>query len=225
MRRFVVCGSLLAIRCAFAADAPTLITWQLNPYAQATANVVSAIERVTPTAEGGLVVDVSFSAEPSEAPTVQFVYTSKGSAGGSTSGYTYTQVADETVCSFPTQSMELDGRWTYAYTLPAVEPLDGSPIAHHRLAVMERLRFGGVARRFEGGGYAIIEGDNLYLGRSGTFTIGGQELTFEGGVCLEPSTAVAETVATFSLRTPANDERTIRGKRLAFPVKLKEVEE
>lgn len=57
--------------------------------------------------------------------------------------------------------------------------------------------------------------------------IGGQEMTFEGGICVVPST-LQEEAATFSLRRPTipeNTERLIRGKRLSFPVKLKEVRE
>ncbi|MBQ9693791.1 MAG: hypothetical protein IJV69_03450 [Kiritimatiellae bacterium] len=52
-------------------------------------------------------------------------------------------------------------------------------------------------------------------------------MTFEGGICVVPST-LQEEAATFSLRRPTipeNTERLIRGKRLSFPVKLKEVRE
>lgn len=220
---FVVAKSCVS----FAASAPLLLTWQLDPYAQSTQNVISAIERVTPAEGGGLVVDVSFSAEPSEAPTVQFVYSTKGSAGA-TSGGAITQVADGEVCSYPEQSMALDGRWVYAYTLPATPVA----IAPERLTFARRCRFGGLSysgRKLEGGGYAILDGENIYMGRSGTFVIGGQSFTFEGGVLLEPTVPAAEaataSVAPYSLRsaraiTPPNSPTCINGKRLSFPVKI-----
>ena len=229
-------GCLLSAGVAHSATPPTLLTWQLDPYAQSTQNVISAIERVTPAEGGGLVVDISFSAEPSEAPTVQFVYSTKGSAGP-TSGGAITQVADGGSCSYPTQSMTIDGRWVYAYTLPATPVA----IAPSRLTFARRCRFGGLSysgRKLEGGGYAIVEGQNIYLGRSGTFVIGGQTFTFEGGVLLEPTTTAAEVratrgamskpappAATYSLRsaraiTPPNSPTCINGKRLSFPVKI-----
>lgn len=221
-------GCLLSAGVAHSATPPTLLTWQLDPYAQSTANVISAIERVTPAEGGGLVVDISFSAEPSEAPTVQFVYSTKGSAGP-TSGGAITQVADGGSCSYPTQSMAIDGRWVYAYTLPAT-PI---AIAPERLTFARRCRFGGLSysgRKLEGGGYAIVDGQNIYLGRSGTFVIGGQSFTFEGGVLLEPTVPASEAAtaspATYSLRraalTPANTPTRINGKPMAFPVRLKQ---
>ena len=221
---FVVAKSCVA----FAASAPLLLTWQLDPYAQATENVISAIERVTPTADGGLVVDVGFNREPSEAPTIQFVYSTKGSAGA-TSGGAITQVVDGESCSYPEQSMALEGRWVYAYTLPAT-PVAIDPT---RLVSVRRCRFGGLSysgRKLEGGGYAILEGENIYMGRSGTFTIGGRSFTFEGGVLLEPNAPAAEaataSVAPYSLRaravTPPNTPTRINGKPMAFPVRLKQ---
>lgn len=227
MRVLSAVGCLLSAGVAHSATPPTLLTWQLDPYAQSTQNVISAIERVTPAEGGGLVVDVSFSAEPSEAPTIQFVYSTKGSAGP-TSGGAITQVADGGSCTFPTQSMTLDGRWVYAYTLPATP----TAIAPERLTIERRCRFGGLSysgRKLEGGGYAIVEGENIYMGRSGTFVIGGQTFTFEGGILLEPTTPAAEpataSVATYSLRraraiTPPNSPTCINGKRLSFPVKI-----
>lgn len=221
MKHFVSC-LLFAVGCQlFALEAPTLISWQLDPYAQRTENVIAALERVTPQADGGLVVDVSFSLEPSEAPTVQFVLSSS-------KGRTVVHLADETVCSFPEQSMSIEGRYVYAYSLPPLKTPEGNPIAPNRMTYVKRARFGGHAgARLECGGYAIIVGNNLYLGRSGTFVIGGQEITFDGGVAVVPSTP-QEEAATFSLRRPTipeNTERLIRGKRLSFPVKLKEVRE
>lgn len=205
---------------SYALEAPTLISWQLDPYAQRTENVIAALERITPQADGGLVVDVSFSLEPSEAPTVQFVLSTKEKS--------FPLIADAEACSFPEQSMTREGRFIYAYTLPPLKTPEGNPIAPNRLTYVKRARFGGHAgARLECGGYAIIVGDELYLGRSGTFVIGGQELTFEGGICVVPSTP-QEEAATFSLRRPTipeNTERLIRGKRLSFPVKLKEVRE
>lgn len=215
-----VCASLFAC-AAYALEAPTLISWQLDPYAQRTENVIAALERVTPQADGGLVVDVSFSLEPSEAPTVQFVLSSS-------QGKSFPLLADAEACSFPEQSITREGRFIYAYSLPPLKTPEGNSIAPNRLTYVRRARFGGHAgARLECGGYAIIVGDELYLGRSGTFVIGGQELTFDGGICVVPSTP-QEEAATFSLRRPTipeNTERLIRGKRLSFPVKLKEVRE
>ena len=228
-RALTAIGYLLTAGAARAASAPLLLTWQLDPYAQSTQNVIAAIERVTPTADGGLVVDVGFNREPSEAPTIQFVYSTKGSAGP-TSGGAITQVADGGSCSYPTQSMTIDGRWVYAYTLPATPVA----IAPERLTFARRCRFGGLSysgRKLEGGGYAIIEGQSIYLGRSGTFVIGGQSFTFEGGVLLEPTVPASEAAtaspATYSLRsaraiTPANTPTRINGKPMAFPVRLKQ---
>lgn len=207
---------------ALALEAPLLLSWQLDPHQQATDNIICAVERVTPAADGGLIVDISFSSEPGEAPSIQCVYSSSG-------GRTLTQFADGESCTFPEQSMTIEGRYVYAYTLPKVADSEGKAIPANRMTFLRRARFGGLAgRRLEAGGYAVIDGSNLYLGRSGTFTIGGQELTFSGGVCLEPH-APLETAATYSrlLRSvvPENTERLIRGKRLSFPVKLKEATE
>ena len=219
MMKHFVCYLLLALGCQlFALEAPTLISWQLDPYAQRTENVIAAIECVTPTADGGCIAEVSFSLEPSEAPTVQFVLSSS-------KGRSIVYLADETACSFPDQSRAIEGRYVYAYTLPPLKTPEGEPIAPNRLTYVKRARFGGHAgARLECGGYAIIVGSNLYLGRSGTFVIGGQEITFDGGVAVVPSTP-QEEAATFSLRRPTipeNTERLIRGKRLSFPVKLKQ---
>lgn len=229
MKRLILITWLSAAGChLLALEAPTLLTWQLDPYAQTTENVIAAIERVTPTADGGLVVDVGFNMEPSEAPTIQFVYSTKGSAGA-TSGGAITQVVDGESCSYPEQSMALDGRWVYAYTLPSTPVA----IAPTRLVSVRRCRFGGLSysgRKLEGGGYAILEGENIYMGRSGTFTIGGQSITFEGGVLLEPTAPAAEavtaSVAPYSLRAraviPPNTPTRINGKSMAFPVRLKQ---
>lgn len=219
----LVCGMSLATCAALALEKPLLVTWQLDPYAQTTQNVIAAIERVTPTADGGLVVDVGFNMEPSDAPTVQFVYSTKGSAGP-TSGGAVTQLADASACSFPTQSMTIEGRWVYAYTLPATV----KAIAPTRLVPVRRCRFGGLAysgRRLEGGGYAIVTEAGVYMGRSGTFTIGGQAYTFEGGALLEPTAATAEpeamALSLFALEAPEADTPTrIQGKPMAFPVRL-----
>lgn len=222
MKRAIVSALVLAAWQLFALEAPTLISFGLNPYAQATENVVSAIERVTSTADGGFVVDVSFSLEPSEAPAVQFVLSGAH-------GKTVVHHADETGCSFPEQSMAIEGRCVYAYTLPALKTPEGETIEPNRMTYVKRARFGGHAgARLECGGYAVIVGNNLYLGRSGTFMIGGQEMTFDGGICVVPSTLAEEVPATFSLRravVPENNERLIRGKRLSFPVKLKASQE
>ncbi len=204
-----------------AIEAPLLATWQLDPYNQTTDNVVAAIERVTPTADGGLIVDVGFNMEPSEAPTIQFVYSSKGS-NGAPSGGALTQLADASVCSFPDQSMTIENRMVYAYTLPQTIV----PISPSRMVYARRCRFGGLTysgRKLEGGGYAIVEEDAIYMGRSGTFTIGGREITFEGGILLEPNT-VAETASAntrIRIRTPPNTPLMINGKPMSFPVKLK----
>lgn len=215
------CGMSLATCAALALEKPLLVTWQLDPYAQTTQNVIAAIERVTPTADGGLVVDVGFSMEPSEAPTLQFVYSTKGSAGP-TSGDAIAQLADASACSFPTQSMSIEGRWVYAYTLPKT----AVAISPDRLVPVRRCRFGGLAysgRKLEGGGYAIVTDEGVYMGRSGTFAIGGQSFTFQGGVFLEPTTVTAEAAAApFALRRSAEPDTPtrIQGKPMAFPVRL-----
>lgn len=169
-----------------------------------------------------MVVDVSFSMEPSRAPTVQFAFSTKGSAiGSAASGTTLTMLADETVCSYPTQSMTIEGRWCYAYTLPAPTTLQGNIIPPHRLVFARRCRFGGLegsGRKLEGGGYALVTDKGVYLGRTGIFEIGGQSFAFMGGVLLEPTTAEVPMVAD----DPGEDCPTrIRGKRLSFPVHFK----
>ncbi len=204
-----------------ALEAPYLATWQLDPYAQTTDNVIAAIERITPTQDGGLVVDVGFNMEPSEAPTIQFVYSTKGS-NGATSGGALTQIADASVCSYPDQSMTIENRWVYAYTLPQTVV----PISPTRMVYARRCRFGGLSysgRKLEGGGYAIVDGENIYMGRSGTFTIGGREMTFEGGILLEPNTIVetANANARIRMRLPPNTPTMINGKPMSFPVRLK----
>lgn len=213
---FAVLCALCGSRAAFAAEPPTLITWQLDPFAQTTENVVAAIERVTPQADGGYVIDVAFDMEPSRAPTMQFVFSSS-------KGRTVSVLCEETACSFPTQSMDLEGRWVYGYTLPA-PTFSGKTIDPARVAVMKRCRFGGTGgRRFEGGGYMVVADEGVYVGRSGTFAIGGQSHTFSGGVLLEPTLPAAETPAPAArarAALPPDTPTMIRGKRLSFPVSL-----
>ena len=213
-------GALFSVLCspfsALAVEPPRLVTWQLDPYSQATTNVVAAIERVTPQADGGLVIDVGFDMEPSRAPTMQFLFSSS-------KGRTVSVLCEETACSFPTQSMDLEGRWIYAYTLPA-PTFSGKTIDPARVAVMKRCRFGGTGgRRFEGGGYMVVADEGIYVGRSGTFAIGGQSHTFSGGVLLEPTLPAAETPAPAArarAALPPDTPTMIRGKRLSFPVSL-----
>lgn len=213
---FAVLCALCGSRAAFAAEPPTLVTWELDPFAQTTENVVAAIERVTPQADGGYVIDVAFEMEPSRAPTMQFLFSSS-------KGRTVSVLCEETACSFPTQSMDLEGRWVYGYTLPA-PTFSGKTIDPARVAVMKRCRFGGTGgRRFEGGGYMVVADEGVYVGRSGTFTIGGQSHTFSGGVLLEPTLPAAETPAPAArarAALPPDTPTMIRGKRLSFPVSL-----
>ena len=219
MKRFVTFAALCAFagaRAASAVEAPTLVTWQLDPYSQATTNVVAAIERVTRAADGGLTVDVGFSMEPSRAPTMQFLLSSS-------KGRTVSILCEETACTFPTQTMDLEGRWVYGYTLPAPTH-NGKAIDPARVAVIKRCRFGGSGgRRFEGGGYMVVADEGIYVGRSGTFAIGGQTHTFSGGVLLEPTLPTAETPAPAArarAALPPDTPTMIRGKRLSFPVSL-----
>lgn len=212
--------------CAFAGvagavSAPRLITWGLDPYAQTTENVVAAIARVTPQSDGGLVIDVGFDMEPSRAPTMQFVFSSSR-------GRSVSVLCEEGACTFPTQTMEVEGRWTYGYTIPA-PTYNGKAIAPGRIAVMKRCRFGGTGgRRFEGGGYMVVEDEGVYVGRSGAWTIGGVERTFSGGVLLDPANILLDPAAgimTLELPLPLDDlpntPTCIRGKQLSFPVHLK----
>ena len=211
----VLCGS----RAAFAVEPPTLITWQLDPFAQTTENVVAAIARVTPQADGGYVIDVAFDMEPSRAPTMQFLFSSS-------KGRTVSVLCEEGACSFPTQTMTLEGRWTYGYTIPAPAH-NGKPILPTRVAPVKRCRFGGAGgRTLEGGGYMVVAEDGFHLGRDLTVTLGGQTLTFKGGVLLDPASLNA--VEALTRATPAkarakalpDSPTSIRGKRLSFPVPL-----
>lgn len=212
--------ALLCVACARAAvavEAPTLVTWELDPYSQATENVVAAIERVTRSSDGGLVVDVGFSMEPSRAPTLQFLFSSS-------QGRTVTALCEETACTFPTQTMTVEGRWVYGYTLPA-PAYNGKAISPTRIAAIKRCRFGGaLGRRLEGGGYMVVTDEGVYVGRSGTFSIGGQAYTFAGGVLMEPTLPNATTPAPAAARIraalPPDTPTLIRGKRLSFPVSL-----
>lgn len=206
---------------AGAVSAPRLVTWQLDPYAQTTSNVVAAIERVTPQADGGFVIDVGFDMEPSRAPTMQFLFSSSG-------GRTVSVLCEEGACTFPTQTMTVEGRWIYGYTIPA-PTYNGEAIAPSRVAVMKRCRFGGTGgRRFEGGGYMVVEDEGIYVGRSGAWTIGGVERTFSGGVLLDPANILLDPAAgimTLDLPAPLDDlpntPTFIKGRRLSFPVHLK----
>ncbi len=217
MKRFAAFALLCALcgsRAASAVEAPTLVTWQLDPYSQDTTNVVAAIERVTRAADGGLTIDVGFSMEPSRAPTMQFLLSSS-------KGRAVSILCEEGACTFPTQTMDLEGRWVYGYTLPAPTH-NGKAIDPARVAVMKRCRFGGSGgRRFEGGGYMVVTEDGIYVGRSGTFAIGGQTHAFSGGVLLEPTLPAAEAPAARARAAlPPDTPTMIRGKRLSFPVSL-----
>ncbi len=213
-------GALFSVLCspfsALAASPPTLVTWELDPFAQTTENVVAALARVTPQADGGYVIDVAFDMEPSRAPTMQFLFSSS-------KGRTVSVLCEEGACSFPTQTMTLEGRWVYGYTLPAPTH-NGKAIDPARVAVMKRCRFGGTGgRRFEGGGYMVVADEGVYVGRSGTFSIGGQTHAFSGGVLLEPTLPAAETPAPAArarAALPPDTPTMIRGKRLSFPVSL-----
>lgn len=217
IRSALACAAILAAGLLQALEAPTLVTWQLDPYAQTTDNVIAAIERVTPAQGGGYVIDVGFSLKPSRAPTVQFVWSSSG-------GRTLSQVTADTACSFPVQSLTREGRWVYAYTVPA--PTDGTAAVNPaRVAVSRRCRFGGHdGRRLEGGGYAVITDSGIYVGRSGTFTVDGNSLTFDGGVLLVPTAEQTVPSPAMIMRAasvlPADTPTLIRGKRMSFPVTL-----
>ena len=132
---FAVLCALCGSRAAFAAEPPTLVTWELDPFAQTTENVVAALARVTPQADGGYTIDVAFDMEPSRAPTLQFLFSSSG-------GRSVSVLCEEAACSFPTQTMTVEGRWTYGYTIPAPAH-NGKPILPTRVAPVKRCRFGG----------------------------------------------------------------------------------
>lgn len=209
--------ALILLPCALLALAPrTLLTWQIDPFVQTTQNVVIAIERMTPLADGGLTVDVSLSMQPTKAPTIQFSFSSSG-------GRTVCVMADAANCSFPTQSMTVGGRYVYAYTLPA--PMaEGKKIKSSQIVCARRCRYGGEkssGMRLEGGGYAVVTADGVYMGRSGTFVIGGHSVTFAGGVLLEPSApAPAPAAARRSRAVVLPDTETrINGKTLSFPIR------
>ena len=222
-------GALFSVLCspfsALAVEPPRLVTWELDPFAQTTENVVAALARVTPQADGGYVIDVAFDMEPSRAPTMQFLFSSS-------KGRTVSVLCEEGACSFPTQTMTLEGRWTYGYTIPAPAH-NGKPILPTRVAPVKRCRFGGAGgRTLEGGGYMVVAEDGFHLGRDLTVTLGGQTLTFKGGVLLDPASLNAvEALQSSVLRSPfsvlrgreadASSPTSIRGKRLSFPVPLK----
>lgn len=216
---FAVLCALCGSRAAFAAEPPTLITWQLDPFAQTTENVVAALARVTPNADGGYTIDVAFDMEPSRAPTMQFVFSSS-------KGRTVSILCEEAACTFPTQTMDLEGRWVYGYTLPAPTH-NGKAIDPARVAVMKRCRFGGAGgRTLEGGGYMVVAEDGFHLGRDLTVTLGGQTLTFKGGVLLDPASLNAVEALTRAAPAKArakalpDSPTSIRGKRLSFPIPL-----
>ena len=233
-------GALFSVLCspfsALAVEPPRLVTWELDPFAQTTENVVAALARVTPQADGGYVIDVAFDMEPSRAPTLQFLFSSSG-------GRTVSVLCEEAACTFPTQSMTLEGRWTYGYTIPA-PTFNGKTLLPGRVAPVKRCRFGGAGgRRLEGGGYMVVAEDGFHLGRDLTVTLGGQTLPFKGGVLLDPASlnaveALQSSVlrsrgrfAPSSLHAPfsvlrgreadASSPTSIRGKHLSFPVPLK----
>ena len=60
-------GALFSVLCspfsALAVEPPRLVTWELDPFAQTTENVVAALARVTPNADGGYTIDVAFDME------------------------------------------------------------------------------------------------------------------------------------------------------------------
>lgn len=215
---FAVLCALCGSRAAFAAEPPTLVTWELDPFAQTTENVVAALARVTPQADGGYVIDVAFDMEPSRAPTLQFLFSSSG-------GRTVSVLCEEAACTFPTQSMTLEGRWTYGYTIPA-PTFNGKTLLPGRVAPVKRCRFGGIGgRRLEGGGYMVVAEDGFHLGRDLTVTLGGQTLTFKGGVLLDPASLNAvEALQSSVLRgreADASSPTSIRGRRLSFPIPLR----
>ena len=216
-------GALFSVLCspfsALAVEPPRLVTWELDPFAQTTENVVAALARVTPQADGGYVIDVAFDMEPSRAPTMQFLFSSS-------KGRTVSVLCEESACTFPTQTMTLEGRWTYGYTIPAPAH-NGKPILPTRVAPVKRCRFGGAGgRTLEGGGYMVAAEDGFHLGRDLTVTLAGQTLTFKGGVLLDPASLNA--VEALTRATPAkarakalpDSPTSIRGKRLSFPIPL-----
>ena len=214
-------GALFSVLCspfsALAVEPPRLVTWELDPFAQTTENVVAALARVTANADGGYTIDVAFDMEPSRAPTMQFLFSSSG-------GRTVSVLCEEEACTFPMQTMTVEGRWTYGYTIPA-PTFNGKPLLPGRVAPVKRCRFGGTGgRHFEGGGYMVVTEDGIYVGRSGTFAIGGQTHAFAGGILLEPTLPAAETPAPAArarAKALPDSPTSIRGKRLSFPVPLK----
>ncbi|MGN0885553.1 MAG: hypothetical protein ACI4RT_01020 [Candidatus Spyradenecus sp.] len=199
-----------------AATPPILVTLQRNPYTQATNNVIGAIEKVEAAADGSLTIHISLSLEPTEAPTIAFSLTNKN-------GTQITLLGDASCSSFPTQSLSISGRYTYAYTLQN----PGEQVNPSRIVPVTRLRFGGQnGTTLEGGGYAILESEGIYIGRTGTFSIGQNTYTFQGGILISTNTpADTPAAATYSLRARAaapskNTPTNINGHRFSFPVSL-----
>lgn len=229
LRTFGVFATLLLGACwAFAAEMPQIVTVGVDAYAQTTDNVVGQIEGVACT-NGVYTIEVSFSSEPSAAPSVEFVF-------NGANGARKTVFCDERHSGFPTQSREVEGRYTYAYTLSPDEGVTLPEIG--RVAVRRRLRWGSptAGRAFEGGGFAVIDDEgNVWMGYTGSIQINAtQAMTFKGGVYTGMTTVdateeteAASAVMTLDLwdddetETVINTPTNVNGKTMAFPIRRK----
>ena len=210
--------ALLAAAPALALTPPNLYTVERAPSGLDFPNIVYTLENVSTNAQGKLVVSVAFSAEPQSEPSLTLCLSMRDPATG---GVKTTLSPAEGSTWALSASPDAPGPFVYDFTFPALP--EDIPLA--RTAVVRRGRFGLPDGGFEGGGYAIVDSVTraVYVGRSGRFTIGGEEIVFDGGVAVSKAAKQAEeseeegqTVA--RMRSATRQRPTIAGRPLAFPL-------
>lgn len=209
---------LLAILLIAAASAkaapltpPALIPVERVPEGPDFPNITCALSAITVNPDGTLSVSVTFPSEPQSEPALILRYARRADA----------EVIEQTaLASDWALSAEALSSYTYTFTFPAVP----DAVDPARTVVVRRVRFGRPGGSFEGGGFAVVTDAGTFLGRSGVYTVGGETVTFRGGVAVDPRAALdesgsAETPAPMMLRAaPMTDRPTVAGRRLAFPL-------
>lgn len=210
--------ALLAAAPALALTPPNLYTVERVPSGPDFPNIVYTLENVSTNAQGKLVVAAAFSAEPQSEPTLHLCLSRRDPATGGVATSLFPAEGSTWALS---GDPDAAGPFVYDFTFPALP--QGLPLG--RTAVVRRGRFGLPDGGFEGGGYAIVDSVTraVCVGRSGRFTIGGEEIVFDGGVAVAKAAKQAEEGGDAPGPARARSARrplTLQGRPLAFPLPL-----
>ncbi len=196
--------SMMASVC-LALDTPVVTTFEADPYAIVQPDLRGRVESIK-VADDGRTADiyVSFSKEPTAAPSMEFRFTGTKKA--------VSVFAGEEQCSWP--SKEQGNYNTYRYTITLPEAVNAKRITPSR-----RVRFGGALRNFESGQLLLVSDAGVRRGRTWSGLIGGKHYDFRGGVLVDPAMALAPQPMMRSRMMAA--PMTPQPQRIAFDISPK----